>query len=290
MNWRISLVWFRVMQKGMQKGFQKLWTKRLDVLLLGSSLICFSLIYESSQNPENKSQMGGPMATLSKGEIYRKQNGSRLFNRMTLTSSELGLFNLDTVWVNPKKTAQLTLDDGSLLNLSEKTLLILKKPFKPGHSRLEDKVRLISGTVERHQPFAPLEKMEWGFHQNTSPLKELKSEELKIQENQSIFPPPHSVLYFHFVPHHFRFSWSSPLTGFLVIQNQKDGKKTYTRIDQATFGEGEIQSPLNAMWSVIDDRKKNLIGPFVFEIQTLNALQMKKIWNQKGSSPLYIYW
>ena len=179
--------------------------KPIDFSLVGISLVCFSIFASGTLDQERRTGIDAPIATVVRGPVERKQNGSKTFLQVQKGEK---FFNMDAAWTGPGQEAELLLDDGSKLQMAERSLIVLKRPFRRREHALREKVSVISGRVKVFQ--ASLFKSE-KYEEFQRPAS--WAPERKTEESQKIYPPENGILYFRETGElTLRFAWSKPLS------------------------------------------------------------------------------
>jgi hypothetical protein len=267
-----------------------LFAHRLDIALLAASAICFGLFARGSIEFQRLSGIQGPIAHLSDGEAERKPSGTTSYVSVTKGSN---LYDLDAVWVPKLGHATLSLDDGTNLELGEKTLLVLKRPFKStGPRHLEDEVKVVKGRVKMtgRQPRtidsvddkpSELPKFENAFKDRVVPAK--------------LYPPDDGLLLRRETDRvKLTFTWVDPVKGYLVVQSKETGRVSFAEVRGEHFSNVELDQGSEYFWQLVDVDRKPLAGPFRFELRVLTDESAKEALKQQATGankrPTEIYW
>lgn len=227
----------------------------LGLVFLGSGILFLHRAWWAEQ----ESGIGIVVARQTHGTAKRKPLGQIEFE-----SAQAGtdFFNLDAIWVGPEQFATLETPEGMIMDLGEKTLLVLRKPFRP-KSRPEDQFHLISGSVSIREPYpVKFEILGKGFNEIPDEKKVTAAQQ---KEDLRVFPDPGaSIIQDGSEP--FALSWAFPASGHLVISNKTTGQVFYIPLTQQSYAEAALPPGFTYLWQVVDMDRKTLVGPFQFTL------------------------
>jgi hypothetical protein len=116
----------------------------LDAGLLLGALLCFGLFASNSlERSSVLSGSGGSIAALRAGDADQKRFGTPDFKHI---GAGAPLFNRDAVWVGEGRTGLILYDDGSAIQVAQKTFIILRRGL--GQNGDSGGVTLLQGSVE----------------------------------------------------------------------------------------------------------------------------------------------
>jgi hypothetical protein len=222
---------------------------------------------------------------LSQGTAERKASGTHLFVDIGPNSR---LFNLDAVWVGKDREATLLVDERFSITLAEKTLMILKRPFKllPGQSLLEEEIKVVKGKIKT--PDGKVITPEVEVLAPISPEPPSKDEKkIPIQ----LYPKDNSTLYLRpekNIP--LIFAWPTNLTGYIVIQNKNNGRRIYSEIQNQRYFPAKLDQPSSYFWEIMDADRRPMLGPYSFIIKHLDEEAARQILKSGPSSNVEVYW
>jgi hypothetical protein len=261
-----------------------IWQWKVDVFLLSISAVCFGLFLQRSFNLDQISGIGGPIARLIQGGAERKASGTSLFVDIGPNSS---LFNLDALWVGKDGEATIILDGKTQIKLTEKTLMILKRPFKhrPGQSSLEEEIKVIKGKVQTEGKTIKPEAEVLTPIIPDAPLNSGKNVPIQL------YPKDNSVIYMRpekDIP--LAFAWPTPLTGYIVIQDKENGHRIYAEIQNQRSFSAKLERPAPYFWQIIDSDRRPMLGPYTFVLKHLNEETAKQLLKSGASENTEVYW
>ncbi|MEO7163108.1 MAG: hypothetical protein ABI041_09315 [Bdellovibrionia bacterium] len=261
-----------------------IWKWKYDIALLVASACCFGLFLERSLNEDQISGIGGPIALLTQGRAERKASGTNLFVDVGPNSK---LFNLDAIWVGKDGEATIKLEGNISVSLTEKTLMILKRPFKhrDGQSSLEEEIKVVKGKVQTPEGKAITPEKE--ALAPVVPEDFSKGKKVPIE----LYPKDNAVIYLRpekDIP--FAFAWPNELNGYIVIQNKVTGRRIYAEIrDQRHFA-AKLEQPGSYFWQVTDADRRPMLGPYTFTVKHLDNEAAKQLLKSGPSTSTDVYW
>lgn len=262
-----------------------LWEWKFDIVLLMASACCFGVFLERSFNSDQISGIGGAIALMTEGSAERKATGTNLFVDVGVNSS---LFNLDVIWVGKDGAASIRLDDNSTIKLTEKTLMILKRPFKhvAGMSSLAEGVKVVKGKVEAAdgktieppvEVLAPVEPEAPTKNEKTIPIQ--------------LYPKDNSVIYMRPVKDiPLIFAWPTVLSGYIVIQDKGTGRRIYSEVQNQRHFSAKLEQPGSYFWQIIDSDRRPMLGPFTFNLKHLDEEAAKMLLKSGTNDTTEVYW
>lgn len=286
------------------KGLQEPKKNRLknhgvSLLFFTLSLACFGLFARNAFLARTLSGTSSIIGWLMNGEASRKRHGDKEFFPVALNSP---LHNLDSIWVGKDQQAMVKLEDGTSLEVKEKTLVLFKRPFA-SNSALSDKVLVLKGSVKVSGTGVILTDRE-----NSEKMKEVpkqgkkdeqKSPERQKLEEEKVFPKQDSIIYFvqkqaneASVSFKTTFTWPDRVSGHLVLQDSTSNRVRYFPLTQNNFADVDISLERSYVWQVVDQEKKVIAGPFSFEVHRVLKKEMNSVLDhglkQAGQRPVQI--
>jgi len=267
----------------------------IDISLFIAAIACFSMFTRGSINSANEDGSDAVLATLLKGNADRKANGASDFRASNVGDK---FYNLDVVWVGPKKSAELGISENRTLKLPELSLIVIKRPFKDDAvSGIEEQLEVIQGRalVFESGKTAPTRELTNTFDEDSKregdpakkQAKDLKAAEEAAREKiqtlpdaLKFLPEQNSVLFYmtneptlHEVSVHFAFN--KKMTGLLNVRDIKTGQTfSFDLFQQDTFKTNLVPNQ-EYDWSVLDSQSAVIAGPFHFEIQLTRPSDLK---------------
>ena len=190
--------------------------------------------------------------------------------------------DLDAIWVGPGENAVIRTEEGSLLELEERTFLVLRKPFKP-RARIEDRFRLIAGRIIVKGTEEPKKvEVPKGFPE----LPTAKSKPQEADPARKVYPEPGSHVLLK-AERELPVTWVVPVTGFLAIQNRVTGQMRYLPIERASHARVELPAGAHYVWQVLDEQRRVQVGPYDFELLGAAGAPavIREGLKQKGTPP-----
>jgi hypothetical protein len=262
-----------------------LWEWKFDAVLLLASAICFGTFLERSINLEQVSGIGGPIALMTHGNAERKAAGTNLFVDIETNSN---LFNLDAIWVGKDNEATIQLEGDITIKLAEKTLMILKRPFKhrSDQSSFEQAVKVVKGKVQATdgKSIIPEAALLPPILPEDSP-KETQGEPIQL------YPKENSVLYMRpekNIP--LIFAWPTSLSGYIVIQDKITGRRIYSEIQNQRHFSAKLEQPGSYFWQIIDSDRRPMLGPYTFVVKHLDEKSAKELLKSGANENTEVYW
>jgi hypothetical protein len=258
------------------RGFLR--RRGFDLALLAGSGACFGLFVQGSLQMRELSGIGGPVATMREGRGERKASGSPAY---VAAAPGTEFFNLDTLWVGKQLSCKLELDDRKLLELPERTLIVLKRPFRGGSvGAFEDKVVVLKGEV-----------LVKGETKARTPPRAMGSPEIpdgrkrgpRSAAPQKLNPQEEAILYLKPEDRLVSFAWPDPLSGYVAIRNGTTGRVLYQEVRNERYAKVRLPEDAEYLWQVIGEDREPLLGPFKFELRmfrgadTARKLDLKKL-------------
>lgn len=266
----------------------------MDAFLLLISAALFGLFAMRSYQLEERSGIQNFIATLVSGDAERKLAHTHSFNTVKVGDP---LYNLDAIWVGKNKKATVRIETGQVLELSEMTLLLLKRPFKTmkqdlgvksqefkllkGHMVLNGKITLSpeDGTA------AEIELPKIGIPENTDPTG------FKIPEE--VYPKQNSEIYIReSLDREFVFKWSKPVEGMLSVQIQDEGGSVrFVELHNQRTAPVVLAPNHTYLWKILNSQNKIQFGPYRFNLKVIDDDEkVKSLLNKKGDNPVEVYW
>ena len=268
------------------------WTK-VDLSLLVASLGCFSyFVLETYSYQKSTEGPRGAVATLAGGAGNRKPAGEIDFQA---AGAGTVFQNMDALWVTKGKTARLDLLGGGALEVSEKTLLLLKLPFKGGKIRLED-IRVITGTVkfiERGtgtKDQAIEQENSFGEIPNKKKAGEGNLPE-DPNEAKRIAPAPGLTIFTRSqATYELNITWPNPKTGFLVVSAEHSPNVIYEPLKDDLQRKVVLQMNETYYWQILGANKKVIYGPYKFNLKLYDENEIKRLMSEGKEKSVQVIW
>ncbi len=281
-------------------GFLKTTFKnrRVDIILLSASFVCFAIFIRNSIKMEELSGIGAPIGVLKTGKIMKRSLGGKAFN---LVTSGTEFFNLDAVWVGPGQKATVALESGDMLELFERTLVVLKKQFKEAGRAtnvLKRQFKLAKGRVSVG------DSQDYKYKDEDSAVWDSKN--LKFGNTPSaddgkassdMYPRQDSIIYTRAESEQkFTLVWPTPISGYLEIQDRQEGRRIHEELKNQRSVTLNLSQNRVYYWQIIDQQRNTLFGPNKFELRKLTEssvgklLEGKKEGSSQGEQPVEVYW
>jgi hypothetical protein len=268
--------------KKIQELRELAWKWKIDLALLMASLFCFSVFAYRSIYQDQLGGLQGPIAKLEEGSAERKPSGTLEFSPIPV--GEL-LYNLDAIWVGKAGHARLHFESGGELELEEKTLLILKRPFKNGVRSIEEEIKIVKGQAKTPDGKNLTPDPEHSPLSTSEPPEEAGSARIQL------YPKNQLTLYRKetaAIP--MTFAWPQRATGTLVLQDTLSGHKNYwTLADQNSYSI-QLEQPSTYFWQILDVDGKMLVGPNTFTVRSLDESVARELLKTGTPSPSEIHW
>ncbi|OFZ18438.1 MAG: hypothetical protein A2X94_00395 [Bdellovibrionales bacterium GWB1_55_8] len=262
-----------------------------ETLMLSGAAVSLGFFIAGSIGAEKNSGVGGSVATLVSGAAERKGMGAKGFSPVLVGQK---FYDLDAVWTGKNQSAEIALDTGIHITLGEKTLIVLKRPFRRRYKpALDEQIRMVHGEVRLGGGGKSLKSSRSsGLRKNElTDGSEGAPKEVDLQKGSGIFPPHQAELYYRDRGKvEIRLAWTKIKTGYLKVSGRKGGEVYYAPIKEQMFAALRLDNDETYQWAIMDDKKVNLLGPFSFELHMLDSITAKRLLTEKPEKPLLIYW
>jgi hypothetical protein len=280
----------------------------VDFLLLLLAGIFFILFCAATLYARRMTGLDETIAILTEGSAQIKPKGALSFRKVVPIEE---LHNLDSVWVGKGGKATLTMEDGTVLNLTEKTLLVLKPPFNRFKlatlSVKKNSYQLLQGGLELRAVSlptrladkrieAPLEAEKPSPSPSPSPTASPSPEPSptptprpRISPEappETIFPEVDQTLVITTdKTRDIIFSWPAVVTGTVVVEPQgvlqsKLGKAKKLEVpinSQKSVKMHIVPIPGEYEWHVADAQGKTVQGPYKYKIRRVDRKDLSTL-------------
>jgi len=299
---------------------QFLLSRSLDLVLIGAAALCFEGFAQRSVAWKHLSGIGDSIAFLTSGDALRKPSGVDAYSDIGVGTE---LKSLDAVWVPSGKRAVIHFaDDGSRVELEERTLIILKEPLKRRYDRSHASSAVEKVTGKASAVDADGKRTELGVPPPPAKLADLpeaepsaasppdptpsrspeakpslapldpppKLSEVPAEFGRKVYPRDKMSIYIlnkkpTFLVH---FTWPEKITGKLIVENSTGANVTTLTLLDARDGKAELDPVHLYRWKLILDSGKTL-GPYQFVLKRIDKSEVKSVMRM-GSDSVEIAW
>lgn len=252
----------------------------LDAILLLGAAACLGAFGYRAFHSGRISAIHAPLATFLSGKADRKASGQSAF-----VAAREGdeLFDLDVLWVSAGSSATLLMDDQYRVELSEKTLLVLKKPFK-GTGRPRDRIVALSGKVVVND--AGKDEVIQKPKDASDPSTEEKAKLLAPDQSLSRYAPSLSVLIFsrRKGQGEVTFEWPTPVKGYLSISDGTAEGNVHRPLKDSVSERVVLPTERRYQWNLMSVEGHRLAGPFGFDLRDYDEALVREAILKGGDS------
>lgn len=268
-----------------------LWKLKFDLLLLLASGFFFSLFIHGSLQIEKMSGLRAKVGVLAGGVTDRKEYNAKNFIKVGVGTN---FHNMDSVWVGKKGSALIKLESGNTLELSEMTLLLLKRRFKMTASiasPAEQEFTVAKGKVilnGKKIDSVPAEKSST-FQ---APEQAVKGS-VALESTKKIYPPEQGTIYTRSeTTVEIIFAWPEAHSGHLAIRDNQDGHTIFQELSHQRSTVVHLKQGRAYSWQLLGDNSLVKYGPFQFELKLLvsNKEAQDLLKNNSSTRPIEVYW
>lgn len=289
----------------------------LNGILLFLTLSCFGLFAAGWSMMDRFSGISGPLAVFMYGKVERKALGSARFQGLE-PGTELN--NMDVIWTPPGHQAILRFYDGTYVKLAEKTLIVLRRPFRRrlgfgendgvdrsifvlrGNLGLNFDLKKEIEEIKKIEKEAEAAKGKQKLDKKPS-LSKPSKEELQASEKgdrndptDKIQPVANAILYYLETKPSVTigFYWINSLSGTFFVRSTKSGEVRNFALSNANHLDVALKQNDSYEWRLIDAHENPLVGPYFFDTRVVPEGQLDSIidasLNGKSKRPSIISW
>ncbi len=269
-----------------------------DALMLIVSCACFALFgWRAREMTRVGAGASARIAVFEEGSGEKKRAGSLDFVN-AIPGTEF--YNMDAVWVGRGKSATLQIDEGDKLILSEKTLLILKRPVRPRKGgKNSDQFKLVAGKLKIVRGTGITEERKSENEQNSEIPKKRDPATLDPEDRSGLTThPKHRTLLLvrqrpggEELKSEIAFSWPNLFSGFVALKNTITGTVHYEKVTRSQGIKLVVEVGSQYIWQLVTPDKAVALGPFEFEVRAVDAQSTAEILKRKEmDQPIEFLW
>lgn len=268
----------------------------LDLLVFASGAGCLGVFLHGSVFYQHFAGFFRPLGQLASGEAQRRSNsgsGTSMEGEFQAIGPGTDLFNMDALWIPPGKKAVIRLVEGTEIELQERTLAVLKKPFRDGQP-LSQRVRVIRGKAARLGTSAEnTQPLSRDNRPNGIPDPNQTPPPLSKEESMGVYPAPGAVLFVQDTvagsnEAMLQFSWPNPRPGFVAVSAEGGKKVHYFQTEGRSSAQGRLPLNQNYLWQVVGASGEVAFGPFRFELLAYDPASVKKAIGEGKASKIQV--
>ena len=264
---------------------KSLLANRVEILFLLSAALFFWMF---TRAPKIQALSNVPIATIESGRAIRR-SGNFLEGTTALRGSKL--YHLDFLWIPEGETAEVKFENGQIIRLTEKTLMVVKLPFNPSTST-DNAAQLIRGSYfasnSTEQKLAPdfwsklaevPQQSAVGANSEKSSDESSNLEGAQKDQVAGPFSPPQNLILYRDGQNNkpINFSFPTELSGTLIIRNLSKDSTEMVPLQKLRSVEYALNNDNKYRWQVVNSEKQTVLGPYEFELRAFTPEVMKKI-------------
>ncbi|MBU6376174.1 MAG: hypothetical protein KGQ59_09280, partial [Bdellovibrionales bacterium] len=199
--------------------------------------------------------------------------------------------HLDFLWIPEGEKAEVKFQNGQIIRLTEKTLMVVKLPFNPS-TATDNAAQLIRGSYfisnSTEQKLAPdfwsrlaevPQQSAVGADSEKNIDEASNPEGAQKAQISGPFSPSQNLILYRDGQNNksMNFSFPTELSGTLIIRNLSKDSTEMVPLQKLRSVEYPLYNGSQYRWQVINAEKQTILGPYEFELRAFTPEIMKKI-------------